>query len=78
MWKRVCEEYSAFGSLRTLPALSRLLRSLHITFRAHRRLTEVSGRLLGGSNYIIELPGERALEGVELGISKSLADTLRR
>jgi hypothetical protein len=26
----------------------------------------VSGRLLGGSKYIIELPGERALEGVEL------------
>ncbi len=26
----------------------------------------VSGRLLGGSNYVIELPGKRALESVEL------------
>jgi len=26
----------------------------------------ISGRLLGGSNYVIELPGERALESVEL------------
>ena len=26
----------------------------------------VSGRLLGGSNYVIELPGERALESVEI------------
>ena len=26
----------------------------------------VSGRLLGGSNYVIELPGGRALESVEL------------
>src|SRR5580704_10568464 len=26
----------------------------------------VSGRVLGGSNYVIELPGERTLESVEL------------
>jgi len=26
----------------------------------------ISGRLLGGSNYIIELPGERTLESLEL------------
>jgi hypothetical protein len=28
--------------------------------------TVIGGRLLGGSNYVIDLPGERALESVEL------------